>query len=213
MRHGESAWNREGRLQGHGDVPLTEAGLRQGEMVARRLAGRGAAALYTSDLGRARDMAEKIGALAGLEPIPLLDLRELDVGRWQGLAWEEVSARWPRRLRAWVAGRPGAGPPGGETLGRLAARARRVMDGLSLRHPGETVLVVTHGGLIRVLIADMLRVSPGRRWGFRLDNGGMTVVEWGPGHRRLVCLNDTCHLAGPGEAGLAGRPGEYAGPG
>jgi glucosyl-3-phosphoglycerate phosphatase len=150
VRHGESLWNAEGRWQGQADPPLTERGRRQAEGAAARLAGLGIARIAASDLGRARETAQILGARLGLEPGFDASLRELDVGCWSGHPPAEVARRWPEELARFRAGDLALRAGGGES--RLALR-ERVLAALA-RLAGDaagSVAVVSHLGVLRAL--------------------------------------------------------------
>ena len=122
VRHGETAWNTQSRIQGHTDIPLNETGLWQAERVGQAVAQEGVHALYSSDLQRARLSALAIGRSAGL-PVQLEDgLRERHFGELEGLTHEEIHARWPDQARRWKQRDPSYGPLGGETLSDFHAR-------------------------------------------------------------------------------------------
>ncbi len=143
VRHGETAWNAERRWQGHADPPLNERGRAQAEELAERLACERVDAVYTSDLRRARETADVLAARLGLEPVEDSGLREVDVGEWSGLTYDEIAERWPGAERWQVGEAPEA------MAERVVAAARRI----AAAHPGERVLVVSHGGPIRALFA------------------------------------------------------------
>ena len=151
VRHGETAWNAERRLQGHLDVPLNEIGLEQAEATAACLHGQQFAACYCSDLARARQTAAAAGRLLGLAPQPDRDLRERHYGAFQGLTYDEARRRFPEAYARFEARDPGyAFAEGGESLGSFAARVRAALDRIAIRHAGQTVLIVTHGGVLDV---------------------------------------------------------------
>ena len=147
-RHGETEWNRVGRWQGHADPPLNEAGRRQAEELAESVAGDGIVALYSSDLRRARDTARAVGHRLGLKVVEDAALREIDVGSWSGLTRAEVEQRFPEGYARWLAGEIGHD---GETREELTERVVNAATRIAAGHPGESVLVVTHGGVIRAL--------------------------------------------------------------
>jgi broad specificity phosphatase PhoE len=133
VRHGETDWNAAGRLQGHTDRPLNEYGRRQARELAERLAGDGVGAVYTSDLARARETAEIIATRLGLEIVLDPDLREKDWGNWEGLtADERASLEFE-----------------GESTEEHRERVLRAVARIVAAHPGERVVVVTHGGSLR----------------------------------------------------------------
>jgi broad specificity phosphatase PhoE len=151
-RHGETDWNRENRFQGHADPPLNELGRQQSAELAMALAGEGIARVYTSPLRRAAETAEIVAGRLGTELEPVEALREIDVGSWSGLTRKEVAERFPHDYALWLARAP-HGYEGGETYEELAARVLPAVHGVAARHPGETLLVVTHGGPSRVVQA------------------------------------------------------------
>jgi broad specificity phosphatase PhoE len=150
VRHGESEWNAEGRWQGQADPPLSERGREQAWQLAERLAALGIARLVASDLGRARETAQILGARLGLEPSFDAALRELDVGCWSGHPAAEVARRWPDELARFRAGDLALRAGGGES--RLALRERVLAALARLARSGEgSVAVVSHLGVLRVL--------------------------------------------------------------
>jgi broad specificity phosphatase PhoE len=147
VRHGETDWNRERRFQGHADPPLNETGRTQARALADDLAGEAVDALYTSDLARARETAEILAARLGVEVVPLRELREIDVGEWQGLTWPEIEERFPEGARAWR--EQNHGWETGETYEELAERVVPALRRIAVAHPGGRAVVVAHGGTVR----------------------------------------------------------------
>jgi len=151
-RHGESDWNAANRFQGHSDRPLTALGRRQAEALAAELAEVAAlSAIYSSPLRRALETAAVVGERIGLEPMPLEDLREVDVGAWTGLSRSEVEARFPDAFGRWLAG--GEGWEDGESYAAMSSRVLAALLRIADAHPDEQLLVVTHGGPIRAIQA------------------------------------------------------------
>jgi probable phosphoglycerate mutase len=147
VRHGETDWNRERRFQGHADQPLNDAGRGQARELAAALAGEQIDAVYTSDLVRARETAEILAGRVGAEVVALRELREIDVGSWQGLSWPEIEERHPDGARRWH--EDGQGWEGGETYDELGVRIVAALSDIAARHPGQRVVVVGHGGTVR----------------------------------------------------------------
>jgi probable phosphoglycerate mutase len=147
-RHGETDWNRLRRWQGHADPPLNDLGRRQADTLAEQLAEDGVAAVHSSDLRRARETAEIVARRLGLEVIEHAALREIDVGSWSGLTVDEVRVRFPDGFARWQAGEIGHD---GETRQELETRVVAAVEAIARDHDGGTVLVVTHGGVIRAL--------------------------------------------------------------
>ncbi len=139
-RHGETDWNRERRYQGHLDPPLNELGRRQAYELADALAGERFDAIYSSDLGRAHETAEIVGARLGLPVTSDPGLREIHLGSWAGLTRDEVAERFP-----------GAEGHGGETDHEFEARVVGAVQRIVELHPRERVLIVSHGGSLRML--------------------------------------------------------------
>ena len=158
VRHGETNFNAEGRMQGHLDSELTELGLTQVQLAAPILAGYRPARLVSSDLSRASRTAEEVGLVCGL-PVKLdARLRETHLGDWQGLTLAEVDERWPGALATWRAD-PRWSPPGGESRVAVAARVIPLVEELTEEFdsgPPATVLIFAHGGLIVALSCALL---------------------------------------------------------
>jgi broad specificity phosphatase PhoE len=151
-RHGESDWNAANRFQGHSDRPLTELGRRQAAELASELAASASlSAIYASPLRRALDTALAVAARTGLEPVPVEDLREVDVGGWAGLSRAEVEARFLDGFRSWLDG--GEGWTDGESYAEMSVRVLAALLRTAAAHGGEEILVVSHGGPIRAIQA------------------------------------------------------------
>lgn len=196
VRHGQSEWNAVGRWQGQADPPLSAVGEEQARDAAKRLADAGFTAVISSDLRRARRTADILAEVVGLPVSVDPDLREIDVGDWQGLTRPEIEAGWPGELAEWSEGRSES-PPGGETRNHLAARARgALVRAAAGAEPGDRLLVVAHGALVRHLDR-LLGLEPhpvhnlGGRW-YESDGNGSLV----PGA-------EVVSLADPGERTLS----------
>jgi broad specificity phosphatase PhoE len=157
VRHGETTWNREQRWQGQADAPLSPLGHEQARDLAERLRRivPEAAAIYSSDLARARDTAAPAAAALGLRTAEHPGLREMDVGGWSGLSREDIRERF---AADWSRIADGEDLPrgGGETLAAFAGRVLGTLRELVLRHRREPIVVVTHGGVIRVVVVHVL---------------------------------------------------------
>jgi len=147
VRHGETDWNRDRRFQGHADPPLNETGREQARTLAAELAGEKVDAVYTSDLARASETAEIVARRLGVPVVADTALREIDVGEWQGLTWQEIEARFPDGVRNWH--ERGHGWEGGETYDALGERVVRALRRIGAEHPAGRILVVGHGGTVR----------------------------------------------------------------
>ncbi len=179
VRHGQSTWNAAGRVQGQvPHVPLTPLGEQQARAAARRLAGSGARAVYSSDLLRAAATAAPIAGLLGV-PVTLdPDLRERSMGRLEGQrsadAWALPGADW---------GDPGWSPPGGESISDVSIRVRRFVRALEQAARGAPVVVVTHGDTAGILLAALRGLPEGELPWAALANGEVRTVPWPAGKR------------------------------
>lgn len=198
-RHGATRNNAEGRYTGQLDAALSALGEQQAQALSARLASVPLRAIVTSDLLRARATAERIAAGRDLAVRADADLREVSLGAWEGLSPAEAEARDPDAFARWQADPIHCAPPEGETLLDFDARvARALARWTSL--PGmaaeETLLWVTHGGVVGVLLCQVLGLDLKQRRRFRRDNASLTEIAFGEGPPLIVRLNDTCHLAG-----------------
>ena len=166
VRHGETDWNTERRWQGHADVPLNDRGREQAQRLAEELGAEMLDAIYASDLVRARETAEIVGAALGVEVIPDPDLREIDVGSRQGRTWTEIDNQpeWD-----------------GEPHQAHAERVLRAVHAIAERHPSQRVLVVTHGGSMRRLHEHLgLDSGPFENctvWACAWENGSIRALD------------------------------------
>lgn len=196
VRHGETEWNVSGRIQGHNDSALTAQGAEQGRRVAERLSTLAIAAIYASISSRARDTAELIAAPHGLAVTQVADLRERCYGAYEGLTLDEISVQDEAGLEAWLPHpqRELTAPPGGETQPQMSRRVLAAVREIISNHPGETVVIATHGGPVKSVVAEVLGL-PIERWDRAwVTNGSLTIVVGAPDDLRIACFNDTSHL-------------------
>jgi len=198
IRHGETEWNKNSRWQGQLDIPLSATGLEQARRLAARLAEQRTRfdALYSSDLGRALKTAELVGATAGVQPTPLKELREIDVGTWSGLYTHELETRFPEEYRRMRAGEDLC-RGGAESMEMVCFRVKAFLAAILDRHAGHTVAIVTHNGVIRAALMLMrnLSVSKGREIGL-MQNCSLTTATYDQGVWEVRCMNDAAHLDG-----------------
>jgi len=194
VRHGQSTWNREHRIQGQLDPPLAAEGRRQAELLGARLAGRNFAAHYASDLKRAFETADIIGSRIGLAPRPEPSLREIFLGEWEGLRTDEIAARYPDAWARWVEEPDWDVVPGGEGESAFDARVARAVDDIFQRHPHGDVLVVTHGGVIQVALHRIVGKPSRGLFPFRIQNASISLIERRDGRMVIGGVNDIGHL-------------------
>ena len=195
VRHGETAWNVDTRIQGHLDIPLNATGLWQARQLGDALAGEAISAIYTSDLLRARRTAQAVADATGAALVDEPGLRERAFGSFQGRTFAEVETEHPEQARRWRQRDPDYAPDGGESLRVLRERVIDTTHRLAARHPGELVLLVTHGGVLDVLYRAATRqdIQAPRTW--QLGNAAINRLLWTHGHGlSLVGWADTQHL-------------------
>ena len=197
VRHGQSTWNAQGRIQGWADPPLDEAGQEQARQLAHRLAAeeQNISALYSSPLLRARQTAEAIGLATGLAVQTDDRLKENNVGLLAGLTGAEVEQQFPEWVAARQASVEWTPPPGGEDRDVFVKRAVAVMRDIVAHHPDQTVAVVSHGGTLGVYLAHLLEMPVHRSLPFQFDNTSLSVVKVSERRVRFLKLNDTAHLS------------------
>jgi broad specificity phosphatase PhoE len=190
FRHGEVLLAETGRFIGHLDVSLSPRGERQCEAQARQLREVELAAVFSSDLLRARRSSEIIAAPHELRPVHVPALREMAMGEWEGLTAGEIRARDAAGFSAWMA-RVGEYPfPGGESVPDLVARAWPALEAIVAAHPGEAVAVIAHGGTNRAILCRALGLPLGRLLTLGQDYGGLSLLEHAGGRWTLRRLNE-----------------------
>ena len=195
VRHGQTEWNRVERFRGRADVPLNESGLAQAEATGKRVASEWQpVAVYTSPLSRSVKTAESIAKHYDLKVKIHPGLADIDYGEWQGLSPEEAGQRWPEEIDAWYNHPHLARIPGGETLSDLRARLMQTVNELATRHTGETIVLVGHTVINRIILLGILGLGNDRFWRIKQDTCAINVFEAEAGDFVLVSLNDTCHL-------------------
>lgn len=195
VRHGETPWNVTLQYQGHANVPLNERGREQARRTAARLRRLEVRALYASDIARAWETAEIIGTAIGQTPVPMPELREIDVGQWEGLTPEELYRRFPDHMAEYRRDPARTVRLGGESYAQLQARALVALQRIQESHAqGEVVVAVSHGGTIRALLCHVIGLDLGNFGRMWLDNGSLTELRLGRNGWRLMRLNDAAHV-------------------
>ncbi len=196
VRHGESLFNRMGIVQGHTNSPLTDLGRKQARRVGEVLRDRGIEAVYASDLIRAWETARIIGGEIGIEPVAMEGFREIRLGKWEGRSIEEIREKDGRNLELWYSCPLEAKIPGAESLEAFQERVLHTLEGIKRREGEGRVAVVSHGGVLSVIISHVLGLDINHLWHFRLNNASLSRVVFGYLVPKLVLLNDTCHMNG-----------------
>ncbi|MCS6810726.1 MAG: histidine phosphatase family protein [Tepidimonas sp.] len=202
IRHGETAWNRDARIQGQLDIPLNDTGRWQAQRVAQALRHEPLAAVYSSDLSRARDTAAPLAQALGLPVHTHPGLRERCFGAFQGRTWAELELEHPDVVQAWKTRVPDFAPPGGESLLMLRERVERTFTELAARHPGQVIAVVAHGGVLDILYRAAARVDLQAPRAWAMGNAAIHRVLWtADSGFALLSWGDTRHLEEADEAG------------
>ncbi len=197
VRHGETAWNVQSRLQGQLDIPLNDRGHEQARRAARALADSQPDVVVSSDLARAQATAQ---AIASFNRCPLLldpGLRERSFGSFQGFTHLEVAERWPEDSARWKSRDPDFSPGDGESLRVFYARCVEATLRIAEAHAGRTVVVVAHGGVMDCLYRAASRIPLDAQRIWSLDNAAINRLLHTDSGLTLVGWNDTSHLVDP----------------
>ena len=200
VRHGQTVWNKEDRIQGHTDVALSERGIQQARSLRERLAAARIDAAYSSDLRRASETAEIV--LSGRD-VPLYampELREYRKGAHEGLTFDEVRARFPNEFPTYVTKDLDFAPEGGESTRAVSARMAGVVNEITQKHLDDSVLVVGHGGSLRAAMRALLGMPLDGNWRFYFGNCTLTIVDVHADNAVLRLFNDASHLNANGLA-------------
>lgn len=202
IRHGETAWNRLRRMQGHIDIALNDAGQRQARSLGRALQGERPAAIYASDLRRARDTAEAVAGPHHMTVQIDMALRERCYGAFEGLMYDEISRQYPEAFALWQSRDPYARFPAGEreaeTLEEFHQRSVEIVTRLAQRHAGQRIVVVTHGGVLDCLYraAHDLPITSPRD--FAILNAAINHLHWDGKTFHVLRWADAAHLDADG---------------
>ena len=197
VRHAQTLWNSENRIQGHSDLPLSPLGLQQAQRLGTFFASRHVHGIFTSWLRRSQQTAHAIasGNGHGVSPIIEQELAEMHLGAWEGLTPEQVDAQFQGAYEQWRTVPSSVCIPNAEPVEQFRARARRVLERIVTAAGEGEYVIVTHGGVIATLLADFLGADYDavlRR--VRLDNAGITALEFGAGLPHVLWINWTAHL-------------------
>jgi 2,3-bisphosphoglycerate-dependent phosphoglycerate mutase len=197
IRHGETAWNVDTRIQGQLDVPLNERGRDQARRLSHAMSGERLHAVYASDLSRAHETARALARRAGLDVVPERRLRERGFGIFEGYTFKEIEERWPEQSQRWRQRDPAFGPEGGETLAGFYERAVSAATALAQAHPGQTIALVAHGGVMDCLYraASRIALQAPRTW--HLGNASINRLLYTQQGFTLIGWNDDRHLDDP----------------
>ena len=196
VRHGETALKSSERYWGHTDVKLGALGIEQAERVRDLLATERIDIIFSSNLERAWKTAESIASRHRVEVITCAELKEVNFGEVEGLTFKEISQRYPEVVKSWVEGKTEIKYPGGESLSELAERASNFTRRLKNVSPEQTVLIVAHSGVLRLLMCHLMGIGQENWWRFKLDFASLSVMETNSRGAILRSLNNISHLGG-----------------
>jgi ribonuclease H / adenosylcobalamin/alpha-ribazole phosphatase len=194
LRHGETPLSVEKRFSGSGEPELTERGQAQARAAAEVVAGWDVGVVVCSPRARARQTAEAVAEVTGLDVVVDDDVAETDFGAWEGHTFAEIAKQWPEEMSDWLAS-PDVAPPGGESFSATFTRVRAARDRLVSAYAGKTVLVVAHVTPIKAMLRDALDAPPHALYRIHLDPASLSAVDWYAGGAGVVRLvNATSHL-------------------
>ena len=196
IRHGETEWNSQGRIQGHTDIPLSEAGRQQAQYTAERLKNVNFDIAYSSDLSRTSETAQIILGKRNIEVNTLTSLREYNKGVFEGLTVEEYSQRYPDQYDASLINDLDFAPESGESIRDVSKRMSEFGTFVKSQHLNDDVLIVGHGGALRSLVADLLSLPIETTWKLVTGNCSLTIIHTYPDNSVLHLYNDTSHIMG-----------------
>ena len=197
IRHAQTVWNDQNRIQGHSDLPLSPLGFQQAERLGAYFAIRHVSGIFTSGLQRSRQTAHHIasGNGHGISPVIDPELAEMHLGDWEGLTPDEIDAKFQGAYQRWRTKPSSVLIPNAEPHATFRARVRLTFERIMSAVGDGEYVVVSHGGVIAAALADVLGADYDlviRR--LRLDNAGITAVEWGSGLPHVLWINATLHL-------------------
>jgi probable phosphoglycerate mutase len=197
VRHGHVDWHDPERFRGRAELALSDLGRRQARAVALQIATAwNVDGLYSSPLSRCRDTAAAIAAGCRCTVQTVDGLVDIDYGAWQGLTRDEAAERWPDASEMWFRTPHLAMIPGGESLAAVLSRATSALSHMLVRHPGETLVIVSHDSVNRVLLLHALELPLSRYWHLEQHPCGISRFSFADGSFVVRSLNETQHLAG-----------------
>ncbi|MGE5583173.1 MAG: histidine phosphatase family protein [Bacillota bacterium] len=195
IRHGQTAWNNEGRIQGNVDTDLDSIGQKQADLTGKRLAGQQIDQIFCSDLHRAVQTGEIINKHLQAELIIESGLREIKYGQWEGRQWEDIRAHYPEYVEKWLHDRINLPAPGGESFADLQKRLQGVITRIK-NQSSQNVLIISHAGVLKTLTCIFLELNLENHSKFVFRNCGISIIRFHTKSQQsqLICLNDCSHL-------------------
>ena len=194
VRHGQTAWNKEEIFRGRSDVPLNDTGLREAELAAEFFRGLEIRAIYSSPLLRASQTAGKIAAVLSLKVEPLEGIIDMSFGVWEGHPLRDIEASDGERYLLWREEPHRLKLPGGESLDEVRERSLVALETVIRRHNEETVILVSHRVINKVILCAVLGLDNSHFWQMSQDTTAINLVRYRQGKYILSLMNESCHL-------------------
>jgi broad specificity phosphatase PhoE len=194
VRHGQTAWNREEIFRGRTDVPLDETGLKQAELAGQYFKGMEIHAIYSSPLSRALQTAQRIAQFHNLQVEPLEGILDMSFGNWESHPHQEIRKIDSETYRQWVESPQLVRLPGGESLDDIRGRAMVALGEVIQKHQDQTIVLVSHRVVCKVLICAILGLDNSHFWQIAQDTTAINLIQYKNGKYILSLMNETCHL-------------------
>ncbi|MFW5976402.1 MAG: alpha-ribazole phosphatase [Bacillota bacterium] len=194
IRHGETSWNREHRFQGHQDIKLNNKGVNQAKKAGQFLASYDIDVIYSSELERAYQTAVIINKKHRVKVIKKSGLKEINFGDWEGLTYEEIEKNNSEKIKKWNNNPWSNSPPAGESLESFYQKVVNTIDGIIEKNKGDTILIVSHGGVIKTYLTYILDMPPENYWQFDTASTGISNIKFYNNKAIIDRINSRPHL-------------------
>lgn len=194
VRHGQTLWNLALKYQGHADVELSALGIKQAELLGRRLKEYDIKAVYSSDLKRAIHTSQMIAKEHHLTPNIIPEFKEISFGKWEGMTYNEIEQKWPGKFHQLMLDAESVCIPNGESFQDVQTRAMKALSRIIKKHVNHNIVIVSHGATIRTILAAALHMPVKYCWHIRQDNTALNIIDYYDDKAIVSLMNDTCHL-------------------
>ncbi len=198
VRHGETDWNKNSRYQGVMDIELNEKGQTQAKKLYKRLKDEEFDRIYSSTLKRAYETVSEIADYQNKEVITIADLMEIDFGQWEGLTFSEIEEKYPDLAKKWAKDPTCCKPPEGEHIKEVETRVGKTIDKIVDENDGNKILIATHGGIVRIMMAYLLDLPLSRIFSIEVDNVSVSRIKFYKHYPVVKLFNSTYHLNNEG---------------
>ena len=195
VRHGETAWNKEGRFQGQSSVGLNEHGGGQARQIAKALITMKPTALYSSPLPRTLMTAQEISREISIDVVEVEGIKEVNLGELEGITGQKMRSQYAEVYSAWRRDPAEVVFPGGESMRQLQERAWSAIEKIEKAHPGDVIVAVSHNFAIRSILCRFLGLPLLRFHQLRVDLASISILQSNSSSRQILTINDRCHLS------------------